>query len=193
MNENQSSEVDAFAARDALVLANLGIARRAAFWAQQRMPPSVEYDDLFQSATIGLLEAAALFDESRGVPFEAFAHKRVFGAAVDPFRGSRYRDQVALPLDTANFSVKPSSDALIAARQLSDLIALVLPVLGQTARAVIRCHYWRGIPLAQIAGYFRFSLGQTYGLHRHALEELKRELRRHFSVQELGNAGQRLL
>jgi RNA polymerase sigma factor for flagellar operon FliA len=56
-----------------------GIARRVA----STMPPSVELDDLVQDGSIGLIDAANRFDESRGLKFYTFAQHRILGAVID--------------------------------------------------------------------------------------------------------------
>ena len=43
----------------------------------------LESDDYVQHATIGLLEAIDNYDPSKGVPFKAYAHKRVKGSVLN--------------------------------------------------------------------------------------------------------------
>jgi RNA polymerase sigma factor for flagellar operon FliA len=50
----------------------------------------VDTDDAFQNGYLGLHAAARAFDESRGVPFEAFAAPRVRGAIIDGWRRERW-------------------------------------------------------------------------------------------------------
>jgi len=50
------------------------------------MGGSVELDDLLSFGREGLLDAARRFDESRGVPFRAYANYRVRGAIIDGVR-----------------------------------------------------------------------------------------------------------
>ena len=47
---------------------------------------ALEMDDLVQDGFLGLMDAAARFDEAQGIPFEAFATSRVRGAMVDGLR-----------------------------------------------------------------------------------------------------------
>ena len=46
----------------------------------------IDLDDLVGYGTVGLVEAATRFEE-RGVPFSAFARRRIYGAIVDGIRG----------------------------------------------------------------------------------------------------------
>ena len=74
------------ARRDALVLAHADLPRRVAHRIGRRLPPHVDRADLASVGTIGLLEAAARYRPSTGVPFEAFARRRVQGAIMDALR-----------------------------------------------------------------------------------------------------------
>src|SRR3977135_784438 len=58
------------------------LARRVA----SSMPHSIELSDLVQDGMIGLMDAAARFDEARGIKFETFAERRVRGAMIDALR-----------------------------------------------------------------------------------------------------------
>ncbi|HXE79471.1 MAG TPA: sigma-70 family RNA polymerase sigma factor [Vicinamibacterales bacterium] len=78
---------EALAKRDALTLAHLDLVRRVAQSIGRRLPPHVDRSDLVSVGMIGLLEAAARYRPSLGVPFEAFARRRVHGAIVDSLRG----------------------------------------------------------------------------------------------------------
>lgn len=59
-----------------------GVARRLA----QRLPPSVDAEDLVSSGVFGLVRAVEQFDIKRGVVFEAYCRKRVAGAMIDELR-----------------------------------------------------------------------------------------------------------
>ena len=48
--------------------------------------PYVEVEDLVSAGTIGLIEAAARYDRTRGVAFASFAYRRVRGAMLDEAR-----------------------------------------------------------------------------------------------------------
>lgn len=50
------------------------------------LPDSVEVDDLFSAASIGLIESMERFDKSRNVSFNTFAERRIKGAILDSLR-----------------------------------------------------------------------------------------------------------
>ncbi|BDM63818.1 RNA polymerase sigma factor FliA [Shewanella sp. NFH-SH190041] len=62
------------------------LVKRIAHHLLARLPASVQLDDLLQAGMIGLLEAAAKFDGSKGAKFETFAGIRIRGAMLDEIR-----------------------------------------------------------------------------------------------------------
>jgi len=69
-----------------LVLAHLGLVKRVALHLKARVPAYMELDELIQVGMMGLLEASRVFDPTKGVDFENFAHSRVRGAMLDEVR-----------------------------------------------------------------------------------------------------------
>jgi RNA polymerase sigma factor for flagellar operon FliA len=53
-----------------------------------RLPPSVQADDLIQAGMIGLLEASRNYDPTQGASFETYAGIRIRGAMLDEIRRS---------------------------------------------------------------------------------------------------------
>jgi RNA polymerase sigma factor for flagellar operon FliA len=51
-----------------------------------RLPSCVDLDDLIGAATLGLLDAVDRFDDTRAIPFEAYARTRIQGAILDALR-----------------------------------------------------------------------------------------------------------
>ena len=73
---------------DGLVADNANLVKRIAFHLMNRLPPSVQAEDLIQAGMIGLLEAARHYDPSQGASFETYAGIRVRGAMLDEIRRS---------------------------------------------------------------------------------------------------------
>ncbi len=72
---------------DAPVVArHAALVKRIAFHLINRLPPSVQVDDLIQAGMVGLLEAHNNFDASQGASFETFAGIRIRGAMLDEIR-----------------------------------------------------------------------------------------------------------
>ncbi len=69
-----------------LVRQHAPLVRRIALHMAARLPAEVELDDLIQSGTLGLLEAAQKFQFGTGASFETFAGYRIRGAILDELR-----------------------------------------------------------------------------------------------------------
>lgn len=74
-------------ARNRLVLEHVGLVKALAMRLAQRVPAHVELNELVSVGMMGLVEAARRYQPSLGVPFDAFARRRVNGAMVDALRG----------------------------------------------------------------------------------------------------------
>ena len=71
---------------DDLVTRHAALVKRIAFHMINRMPDSVQVEDLIQSGMLGLLEAASHFDARQGASFETYAGIRIRGAMLDELR-----------------------------------------------------------------------------------------------------------
>jgi RNA polymerase sigma factor for flagellar operon FliA len=76
-----------YAERDRLVTAHIGLVKATAHRLAQRLPSQVEVVDLISIGVLGLIDAAGRYRPSLGVPFDAFARRRVHGAMLDALRG----------------------------------------------------------------------------------------------------------
>lgn len=65
---------------------HLGLVKRIACHLLGRLPANVQLEDLVQSGTIGLLEAARHYDAGQGASFETYAGIRIRGAMLDEVR-----------------------------------------------------------------------------------------------------------
>ena len=74
------------AERDRLVMAHVSLVKQLAQRLAQRLPPQVESNELMGVGVLGLVEAANRFQPSLGVPFDAFARRRIQGAMLDALR-----------------------------------------------------------------------------------------------------------
>lgn len=94
-------------ARQSLIAHYLGLARSiAASVYKLRIDSSVAFEDYQQYGRIGLMEAVDRYDPERGIPFEAYAARRVRGAILNglghesellaqrAFRAAQTRDRV---------------------------------------------------------------------------------------------------
>jgi RNA polymerase sigma factor for flagellar operon FliA len=73
--------------RNELVLAHVGLVKILAARVSRRVPAQVEVNELIGVGMVGLVDAARRYEPSLGVPFEAFARRRIHGAMLDALRG----------------------------------------------------------------------------------------------------------
>lgn len=71
------------AQRDEMFMLHQGLVRAIAWRTHQRLPRNVDLEDLVAYGQIGLLEAIAAFDASRGRKFTTYAWQRIRGAMLD--------------------------------------------------------------------------------------------------------------
>ena len=81
------AEVEHLGEQDQIVK-HASLVKRIAFHLVNRLPPSVQVDDLIQAGMVGLLEASGNFNASMGASFETFAGIRIRGAMIDEIRRS---------------------------------------------------------------------------------------------------------
>lgn len=74
------------AARDELIMTHRHLARSIARALHFSIGKSVALEDLVAYGDKGLVEAASRFDRTRGIPFGAFARRRVEGSILDGIR-----------------------------------------------------------------------------------------------------------
>jgi RNA polymerase sigma factor for flagellar operon FliA len=65
---------------------HLGLVRVIARQIGKRIGTRIEIEDLEQEGMLGLMDAAAKYNESLGVPFSAYAAQRIRGAIIDSIR-----------------------------------------------------------------------------------------------------------
>jgi len=73
---------------DQLVMQHVPLVKRIAYHLLNRLPDSVQVDDLIQAGMLGLLEAIKNFDATQGASFETFAGIRIRGSMLDEVRRS---------------------------------------------------------------------------------------------------------
>lgn len=115
--------------RDDLVAQHLPLVRHVVFQVAVRFPRHVDREDLARAGALGLVEAAARYDDSRGVPFERFAAQRIRGAILDAVRAADWAPRsvrnIARTLDEVNQQLasdlgrSPTIDEMAAALEVT--------------------------------------------------------------------------
>jgi RNA polymerase sigma factor for flagellar operon FliA len=86
MRMTQAPEQD-LETRDRLVMDHVGLVKSLASRMAHRLPSQVEVSELVSVGVLGLIDAAGRYKASTGVPFDAFARRRIQGAMLDSLRG----------------------------------------------------------------------------------------------------------
>ena len=73
---------------DDLVSRHAPLVKRIAYHLMNRLPASVQVEDLIQAGMIGLIEAGRNYDANLGASFETYAGIRIRGAMLDEIRRS---------------------------------------------------------------------------------------------------------
>jgi len=73
--------------RDQLVMAHVDLVKALAYRLRRRLPAQVEVAELVSAGVLGLIDAASRYQPALGVPFDAFARRRIQGAMLDALRG----------------------------------------------------------------------------------------------------------
>lgn len=81
-----SAHVPVESDRNQLVIAHVGLVKALAHRLAQRLPSQVEMSELISVGVVGLIDAADRYKPAMGVPFDAFARRRVQGAMLDALR-----------------------------------------------------------------------------------------------------------
>jgi RNA polymerase sigma factor for flagellar operon FliA len=174
------------------------IAHRAA--ATYGLPVGLEASDLVSSGVIGLAEAWARYDASRGIAFEAYAVPRVRGAIIDAIRASdwvprkarqrsrRTGEPVAALVsldggrdrdDESNVAERIADDGcpvpgaeMLAGERRQELVAS-LNRLPEREKMIVTLHYFHGVQLAEIARQLGVTESRVSQLHGRALRMLR--------------------
>jgi len=73
---------------DERVMQHAPLVKRIAYHLLNRLPDSVQVDDLIQAGMLGLLEAIRNYDASQGASFDTYAGIRIRGSMLDEVRRS---------------------------------------------------------------------------------------------------------
>jgi RNA polymerase sigma factor for flagellar operon FliA len=80
-------EMPAAGDREQILLEHMPLVRMMAYRIQQRLPQSVEFDDLVSAGVVGLIDAYNKFNPKKEVLFRSYAAVRIRGAILDSLRG----------------------------------------------------------------------------------------------------------
>jgi RNA polymerase sigma factor for flagellar operon FliA len=172
-----------------LVIDALPLAANIARNISRRVPSYVDPRDLRQEACLGLLDAALRYDAAKGVPFQAFARRRISGAVLDGLRRedhlSRHmRDQINAEGTEVPPPIQLTDPDKIVGRhawpedyaaeaERDRLVADAIDMLPERLQVVLRAHYYDGKFMREIGAELGLSDGRVSHLHCRALNLLR--------------------
>ncbi|MBU6397785.1 MAG: sigma-70 family RNA polymerase sigma factor [Rhodospirillales bacterium] len=153
--------------------------KRMALLMKARMPWA-DLDDMLQWGAIGMMEASQRFNPEHGVPFQAFAARRIKGAMIDGLRreGTRRRSQAIFDQDAVDIAVHDNGDgpedplALLTRVDNRTLLVEALRALPQLEYRVLALHFYEELNNREIASVLDISEGYASRLRKRALEAL---------------------
>lgn len=165
------------AERDRLALAELATARRLALRCAARCPRWVDRDELLGEAALALVEASRRFDPARGVPFGAYAARRVRGALLDSLRaqgsGRSRRRPESRSLDEARTVACPAPSPETRVVEAATC-ARIRSRLSERDRTVLRWRLGEDRTLAEIGARLGVTAPGAHLAVRRALRRARR-------------------
>jgi RNA polymerase sigma factor (sigma-70 family) len=167
------------ARRNALVEANLDLARSIARHISLSLPDTFELDDLISTGFLGLLHAATRYRPSvhGDAPFSAYARPVIRGAILDSVRRRHYVENTrcsvsAMPEASVLHDIEGGIDR---SRQAGRLAAAVSQ-LDSRHRRVIAWHYGGEERLPAVGIRLKVGKSRASQLHCEAVRELRSRL-----------------
>lgn len=162
--------------RNRLVMDHLPMAGKIAGRLLRRLPGCMDRDDLIQAGAMALVECAHRFDESRGVPFEAYVLRRVKGAMLDELR-RRDRNGGLPPDEDCELQELPARnetrpDEIFRRREIGEVMDWAIDALPAKERTILERHYRGEIKLRLIGETLGISPEWVSQLHHVALKKL---------------------
>jgi RNA polymerase sigma factor (sigma-70 family) len=140
---------------------------------RRRLPPGADVDALLSDAGWGLIQALRGFDPRRGVPFRAYAIRRVRGEIFDGLR--RRRRRRIPPGESPPVHPDRSGGAgLPRGAEARELIAQLLGCLPRRHRLVLQLSYLEQMPLKQIGHCFGLTEAAICIIRKNALGRLRK-------------------
>lgn len=164
--------------RDKLALDHLEWARGIARHVATLLPTWFTADDLTGPVELALLDQAGKYDPARGIPFRAFAQRRIFGACFDAVRRKEYLERGHQTTDGLDaVSLSPSPEDLAADAQVVRIWGWVQQLPSRHA-LVIFAVYGGGMTLEELATKVDVGASRLSQIHHEALRMLRAELER---------------
>ena len=118
-----------------LVEENIDLVKHVVFQVAVRFPRHVDREELARAGSLGLVEAARRYDETRGVPFNRFAAQRIRGAILDSVRAADWAPrsirQLGRELDAVEVRLNADLGRLPSSAETADELGVSLDKLNK--------------------------------------------------------------
>lgn len=152
-----------------LILENLSLAEKLARIKNKQTPKCVQLDELLSAAYLGLTLAARGFDANRGVPFAAYAERRIKGSMCDYLRElkwvSRSDERTVSSYERDDNSLKDA----IEDQPNSDDFNLLTECLKDSRKTVLELYY--------VWGFTQKEIGSKIGVNESRVSQILTESR----------------
>jgi RNA polymerase sigma factor for flagellar operon FliA len=144
------------------VINHLSLVKKVAVGLVRRLPAQVEMNELIGEGVVGLLDAARRYKPASGVPFEAFAARRVRGSMLDALRAV---DTASRRTRRMERTMKATSSGLRQTLGRDPLDTEIADAMGLTKAAYTRA--CRTVERAENSGFVAFE--EAFGDDQRAL------------------------
>ncbi len=151
--------------------------KRIALLIKARMPWA-DFDELLQLGAIGMMEAVARFNVSKGVDFRAFAARRIHGAMIDGLRreGRQRRGRVEVEeLENIKMNEEDAGGMPLSGLVEEDNMVLIegaIKSLSEIENRVLMLHYYEDLNNREISKILGVSEGYASKIKKSALSKI---------------------
>lgn len=137
------------------------------------LPTWFTVDDLQGPVEIALLKLAESYDPKRGIPFRAFAQRRIYGACFDSVRRREYVERGHLTIEGREFVCTAPSPEAQASQHDERIVWVRVQQLPSRHCLVILAVYGGGMTLEDLARKVDVGSSRLSQIHHEALGMLR--------------------
>ena len=162
--------------RDQVIEAYEDLLRPIALSLKERLPASIEVDDLVHWGWFGLSDAADRYDEKRADSFESYVRLKIRGRMLDEAR-KEYRDATHEQVDENVYQLRasePLPDAIVEGEQTLEQLARAIDTLSERQKKVIVLRFDRGLTQQEAGEELGISQVSAHHLEARAVAALRK-------------------
>jgi RNA polymerase sigma factor (sigma-70 family) len=160
-----------------LTQSHLDWAAEIARMLHRSLPPAFAVEDLEQEARVAVWHCTRHYDPTRGVPFAAYAFRRVKCRVLMAVRRRRWIEATAECAIAASLPAEAvDPDESIAQEQQRGQLVRGLGGLPAAERCVLACVFLMGVPMQLLAVRMEVSLSTAYTIRTRGLTLMRAQL-----------------